>query len=151
MSDTGEGDLYEPLKPPFENLTADNRGPIVLATAATIIVITGLTVGVKLWTRLATVRSMGPNDIAIVAAMVCLTIKTRIFLRRQISLYLVQVCAVGQTICIGLAADKGLGRHIDAIPAVDIASLSKVKYSWSYNHRKVQLTIWRSFTPRTFF
>lgn len=71
MSDTGEGNLYEPLKPPFKELTPDNRGPIVLATAATIVVITGLTVGVKLWTRLATVRSIGANDIAILVAMVC--------------------------------------------------------------------------------
>lgn len=72
MSDTSEGSLYEPLKPPFEQLTADNRGPIVLATAATIVVITGLTVGVKLWTRLATVRTVGANDVAILFAMVCL-------------------------------------------------------------------------------
>ncbi|KEF54873.1 uncharacterized protein A1O9_09316 [Exophiala aquamarina CBS 119918] len=102
MSDTGEGNLYEPLKPPFEGLTPDNRGPIALATAATIVVITGLTVGVKLWTRLATIRTMGANDIAILVAM---------------------------TICIGLATDKGLGRHIDAIPAADLPGLSKTFYA----------------------
>jgi len=70
MSDTGEGNLYEPLKPPFESLTPDNRGPIILAVAATIIVITGLTVGVKLWTRIATTRSVGINDGAMILAMV---------------------------------------------------------------------------------
>lgn len=70
MSQTGQGDLYEPLKPPFESITADNRGPVALAVAVTIIVITGLTVGVKLWTRLATTRTVGFNDIAMVAALV---------------------------------------------------------------------------------
>lgn len=69
-TDTSKGGLYEPLIPPFEQLAGDNHGPIALATAVTLIVITGLTVAVKLWTRLATTRNLGLNDAAIIAAIV---------------------------------------------------------------------------------
>ncbi len=70
MSDSNPGDLYEPLIPPLEKLTSTNRGPIVLATGTTLLIITGLTVLVKIWTRLATTRNLGLNDYAILGSLV---------------------------------------------------------------------------------
>lgn len=51
----------------------------------------------------------------------------QIFTRYTLTNSLRQVLAVGQTACVGIATDKGLGRHIDAIPAEEIQSLSKVR------------------------
>jgi hypothetical protein len=66
---TGEG-INEPLLPPLQSLTPTNRGPLALVTANTLVVITTLTVAVKLWTRYATTRTLGLNDAAMMAATV---------------------------------------------------------------------------------
>ena len=62
--------LHEPLLPPFHLLTPKNRGPLVLVTGVILVVITTLTVAVKLWTRYATTRSLALNDATIIAAAV---------------------------------------------------------------------------------
>jgi hypothetical protein len=70
-SDTSSGGINEPLLPPLQDITATNKGPIILATAVTLFIISALTVIVKLWTRFATTRNLGANDAAILAALVC--------------------------------------------------------------------------------
>ncbi|KIW26305.1 uncharacterized protein PV07_09406 [Cladophialophora immunda] len=107
-SDTGDGGIYEPLLPPLQDITPQNRGPIALATAVTLLVISSLTVGVKLWTRYATTRNFGSNDIVMFAAI---------------------TLAYGQTISISLAVDKGLGRHQTAVKEPDLIELSKLFYA----------------------
>jgi type IV secretory pathway VirB2 component (pilin) len=62
--------LYEPLEPPYQNLTATNRGPIAFTAATTLIAITGLTTAIKLWTMYATTRRLGLNDGCMILALV---------------------------------------------------------------------------------
>ncbi|OAL30249.1 hypothetical protein AYO20_08823 [Fonsecaea nubica] len=107
-SDTGQGGIYEPLLPPLQDITPKDRGPIALATAVTLLVISSLTVGVKLWTRYATTRNFGANDIAMFAAI---------------------TLAYGQTISLSLAAQKGLGRHQTAIQEPDLIEFSKLFFA----------------------
>ncbi|KIX04957.1 uncharacterized protein Z518_05829 [Rhinocladiella mackenziei CBS 650.93] len=104
-SDTG---INEPLLPPFQQITSNNRGPISLATAITLVVITSLTVAVKLWTRLSTTRTLGLNDLAIIFSL---------------------SCALGQTISLCLAVNDGLGQHVTDIAASEISDLSKKFYA----------------------
>ena len=68
--DGSSSGIYEPLLPPLQDITATDRGPIALATAVTLLVISTLTVSVKLWTRIATTRNVGANDAAMIAAVV---------------------------------------------------------------------------------
>ncbi|KAJ9606421.1 hypothetical protein H2200_009382 [Cladophialophora chaetospira] len=107
-SDSSGSGIYEPLRPPLQDITATNRGPIALATAVTLLIISTLTVSVKLWTRFATTRKLGANDVAIVAAM---------------------AFAFAQTITIAIAADHGLGQHIDDLKDSELAQLSKLFYA----------------------
>jgi type IV secretory pathway VirB2 component (pilin) len=62
--------LYEPLELPFQDLTDTNRGPIAFTTASTLIIITSLTVLVKLWTVWATTRKLALNDGIMILALV---------------------------------------------------------------------------------
>ncbi|EXJ65321.1 hypothetical protein A1O7_01662 [Cladophialophora yegresii CBS 114405] len=103
-----EGGIYEPLLPPLQDITATNRGPIALATAVTLLIVSTLTVVVKLWTRFATTRSFGLNDAAIIVAM---------------------VFAFGQSITLAIATDHGLGRHVEELQDSQIATLSKLFFA----------------------
>lgn len=62
--------IYEPLLSPFQILSDDNRGPVAFTTATTLIVITSLTVCIKLWTVWATTRKLALNDGIMIFALV---------------------------------------------------------------------------------
>ncbi|OCT54487.1 hypothetical protein CLCR_00856 [Cladophialophora carrionii] len=103
-----EGGIYEPLLPPLQDITATNRGPVALATAVTLLIISTLTVVVKLWTRFATTGNFGLNDAAIVVSI---------------------VFAFGQAITLAIATDHGLGRHVEDLQDSEIAGLSKLFFA----------------------
>lgn len=62
--------LYEPLMPPFQDLTAAHQGPILMVISIPLLVIATLTVIVKLWTVYGITRKLGLSEIAIIAAIV---------------------------------------------------------------------------------
>lgn len=62
--------IYEPLLPPYQLLTDANRGPLALVTATTLLIITTLTVSIKVWTIFATTRKLGFNDITMISSIV---------------------------------------------------------------------------------
>jgi hypothetical protein len=62
--------LYEPLLPPFRELSATSRGPAALVVATTFFIITTITVVIKVYTMYATTRKLGWNDGMMVAALV---------------------------------------------------------------------------------
>lgn len=62
--------IYEPLQPPYQILSDTNRGPVALVTATTLIIITSLTVSIKVYTMFATTRKLGFNDLSMIGSMV---------------------------------------------------------------------------------
>ena len=62
--------LYEPLMPPFQNLTPTHRGPILMVISIPLLVVAALTVSVKLWTVYGITRKLGLSEIAIIGAIV---------------------------------------------------------------------------------
>jgi hypothetical protein len=62
--------LYEPLLPPFQELSATRRGPAALVVATTFFIITTITVVIKVYTMYATTRKLGWNDGMMIASLV---------------------------------------------------------------------------------
>lgn len=63
--------LYEPLAPPFREVSDANRGAYALLTAVILIIISGLTCTVKLQMTAVTFRKLRLDDHAVIAALVC--------------------------------------------------------------------------------
>ncbi|KAK5704477.1 hypothetical protein LTR17_021859 [Elasticomyces elasticus] len=61
--------IDEPLLPPAYAVTDNNRSAYVLITAIVMIVLAGLTVGVKLQTTVSTFRKLRRDDVALVTAL----------------------------------------------------------------------------------
>ena len=62
--------IYEPLMPPFQNLTVTHRGPILMVTSIPLLVIAALIVMVKIWTVYGITKKLGLSEVAIVASVV---------------------------------------------------------------------------------
>lgn len=122
-SDDSNTGIFEPLLPPLQDITKTNRGPIALATAVTLIIITTLTVVVKLWTRYATTRNFGGNDYMMMAATVSPSFKLLLTTATD----LLQAFAFAQSILLSIATDHGLGKHITDIEDTDLIKVSKVR------------------------
>lgn len=67
---TDQSGLYEALIPPFQQITDTNRGPIALVVATTFMIITTLTVTVKVYTMYATTRKLSIGDGMMLLALV---------------------------------------------------------------------------------
>lgn len=96
--------IYEPLKAPFQHLTATNRGPIAFVTAVALIVITSLTVLVKMYTTYTAARKLAWNDVTMLAAAVSPAQP-----QAQLNANDQQAFGMAYTICICLAVDNRLG------------------------------------------
>jgi hypothetical protein len=57
---------------PFQHLTADNHGPVIIVTTFIFLLISILAVIVKIWTRLATTRKLASTDYTILLSTVSL-------------------------------------------------------------------------------
>lgn len=55
---------------PFQELTADNHGPVVIVAAYIFLITSLLAVVVKIWTRLTTTRKLAATDYTIVVGTV---------------------------------------------------------------------------------
>jgi len=62
--------LYESLSPPFQQITDTNRGPIAFVVATTFMIITALTVMIKVYTMYATARKLSWGDGMMMLALV---------------------------------------------------------------------------------
>lgn len=60
----------ESTNEPYQKLTANNRGPVIIVAAYIFLITTVLAVVVKIWTRLTTTRKLALTDYAIIAGTV---------------------------------------------------------------------------------
>jgi len=67
---SGQSGLYESLIPPYQQITDTNRGPIALVAATTFMIVTTLTVTVKVYTMYATTRKLSWGDGMMMLALV---------------------------------------------------------------------------------
>ncbi|RMZ86275.1 hypothetical protein DV736_g6498, partial [Chaetothyriales sp. CBS 134916] len=104
---SGSSDRIE-TSPAFAQLTKDNNGPIVIVASYIFVIISLLSVAVKIWTRIQTTQKLIWNDIAMLAA---------------------SVLAVGQTIALTVSVRHGLGRHSDVLTTSQIDIMSKAYYA----------------------
>lgn len=131
-SDDSNTGIFEPLLPPLQDITKTNRGPIALATAVTLIIITTLTVVVKLWTRFATTRDFGGNDYMMMAATVSLHLE----LLMSTPTNSLQAFAFAQSVVLAIATDHGLGKHITDVEDSDLVKVSKVSARSHRDYRR---------------
>ncbi|KAK0325893.1 hypothetical protein LTR82_003432 [Friedmanniomyces endolithicus] len=113
MADNGTGqtgprvNIHEPLSPPFYQASPANQGPYALLTAVILIIITGLTLMIKFRTVAATFRRPRRDDIALAAAL---------------------VFALGYTIALCQAVNRGLGRVASELTTNEAQLLSQSYY-----------------------
>lgn len=79
-----------PQSPAFQQLTADNRGPVVVVTSYIFLVVSIIVVFTRLITRFQISRRFAPDDYCILVSIIFL---------------------IGQTVAVTLAVNAGLGRH----------------------------------------
>ncbi|KAK5732432.1 hypothetical protein LTR17_010488 [Elasticomyces elasticus] len=114
MADDGAGQtgpratMYESLSPSFYQATPTNQGPYILLAAVILIIITGLTLMVKFQTVFATFRRPRRDDIALAAAL---------------------VFALGYTITLCQAVNRGLGRVASELTTHQVLLLSQSYYA----------------------
>lgn len=94
-----------PQSPAFQQLTADNRGPVVIVASYIFLVISVIVVFTRLITRFQISRRFASDDYCIIASTVFL---------------------IGQTLAITFAVNNGLGRHRDAVSDVTFDKFAKV-------------------------
>ncbi|KAK5124841.1 hypothetical protein LTR08_005518 [Meristemomyces frigidus] len=99
------GSMYEPLSPSFYQASPTNQGPYALLTAVILIIITGLTLTVKFQTVFAIFRRPRRDDIALGAAL---------------------VFALGYTIALCQAVNRGLGRVASELTTHQVQLLSQL-------------------------
>lgn len=69
-SSTEHSGLYEPLLPPYQELSGTRRGPAAFVVATTFLILSTITVIIKVYTMYATTRKLGWNDGMMVTALV---------------------------------------------------------------------------------
>ena len=62
--------IYEPLLPPFHEVSDTVQGPYALLAAVIMIVLSGLVVAAKLHTTVSLFRKLRKNDLVIIVALV---------------------------------------------------------------------------------
>jgi hypothetical protein len=55
---------------PFQRLTAENHGPVVIVAAYIFLITSFLAVAVKIWTRLSTTRKLASTDYTVLVGIV---------------------------------------------------------------------------------
>lgn len=99
-------DASDPQSPAFQELTTDNRGPVVIVASYIFFVITVIVVFTRLITRFKLSRRFAPDDLLVLASTVVL---------------------LGQTVAITVAVNAGLGRHRDALSNASFDKYAKVR------------------------
>jgi hypothetical protein len=97
-----------PEYPPFQHLTATNRGPAVVVATYIYLVIAWMTVLVQLWMKVATSRKLTLNDTTMIVAI---------------------LIATAQSIALTIACNNGLGRHIDDLSVDTLNTMSQAYYA----------------------
>lgn len=97
-----------PQSPAFQQLTADNRGPVVVVTSYIFLVISIIVVFTRLITRFQISRRFAPDDYTILVSIIFL---------------------IGQTVAVTLAVNAGLGKHRAALSDNEFDKYAKVCFS----------------------
>lgn len=97
-----------PQSPAFQQLTADNRGPVVVVTSYILLVISIVVVFTRLITRFQISRRFAPDDYSILASIALL---------------------IGQTVAVTFAVNAGLGRHREALSDAAFDKFAKARCS----------------------
>lgn len=95
----------EPQTPAFQQLTADNHGPAVIVASYIFLVTTVVVVLTRLITRFQVTRTFSTDDYLISAST---------------------LFAIGQTVAITVAANRGLGRHSEDVSSAQFDGFAKV-------------------------
>lgn len=76
---TASSGVLESLLPPAYSVTSDDRGAYLLLTSVIAIVLSGLAVAIKLYMAALTFRRLRRDDVALLAALVCIVSYARMY------------------------------------------------------------------------
>ncbi|KIW99849.1 uncharacterized protein Z518_10777 [Rhinocladiella mackenziei CBS 650.93] len=97
-----------PTSPPFETVTANDRGTPVTLVNCVLIIFSSIVVIARAFTRLRITNLKALDDFAIIVAL---------------------AFAIAQTVCMQLARNHGLGKHRDIVSSEDFILYSKYNYA----------------------